>query len=63
MKVRDLINQFGPDLLDLDAVGVVIVAATSGSPTVGSTIDAKMAHHLLDMVASHGEWPIKRTLN
>ncbi len=56
MKVRDYIKELELDELDLEAVGIVVVIATKGTPTVIGSSGPVLAKRLLEF-ALRGDWP------
>jgi len=63
MKVREFLAQMGNEFLELEAVGLVLVAATSGVPTVASTVPPDLAIKLLSLVVDDGDWSDIKTLS
>ena len=54
MKVRDLIARMPEQFMDLDAAGIIMVAATEVSPVVVSSCHPELAREMLAVVAGDG---------
>ena len=63
MKVREFLAQMGNEFLELEAVSVVLVAGTSGAPTVASSVPPDLAIKLLSLVVDDGDWSDIKTLS
>lgn len=62
MKVKDLIKTIGPQLLNMEAVDVVVIAVTEVAPSVGGACSPDAAKKLLEIVLA-GDWPVERSVN
>lgn len=54
--VRELMEEFGPEFMDLDAAGLVMIAVTRDAPMVASTQPPDLTCRLLAMILDRGHW-------
>lgn len=62
MRVSDYVARFGPEFMDLEASGVIVVALTTDAPTVAATVGPTQTKQILRIVAEDGEWATVREM-
>lgn len=52
MKIKELLSQLDPEILEKDAEGIVLIAATPHTPTITGTCSPGTAKRLIEICLS-----------